>query len=173
MFKTHEIIGIFGSIALMALALFLLQIDTTLMTENTTSTQVASPVQVVGDNAENLETALQTSYSTQGLSQLIIDDVRIGTGEKVAEGDEVSVHYVGRLENGQEFDSSYNRDTPFSFTVGAGEVIAGWEEGIRGMQVGGQRVLVVPPHMAYGERGSGPIPPNATLLFMVELLTIN
>lgn len=173
MFKNHELIGIFASIGLMALALFLLRVETTLITDNS-DTQVAAPIQVVGDDTEGLQNALQEAYGNNDtVSQLVIDDIRIGTDDAVEVGDEVSVHYVGRLENGQEFDSSYTRGEPFTFTVGTGEVIAGWDEGVVGMQRGGQRVLVVPADMAYGERGMGPIPPSATLLFLVELVAIN
>ncbi|MCA9366636.1 FKBP-type peptidyl-prolyl cis-trans isomerase [Candidatus Kaiserbacteria bacterium] len=103
-----------------------------------------------------------------------IDDVTIGTGPAVENGDTVAVHYVGTLQDGTEFDSSVKRGTPFEFTVGAGQVIQGWEEGVVGMQVGGKRVLVIPPAMAYGEVGFPPvIPPSATLVFTIELLAIN
>ena len=103
-----------------------------------------------------------------------IDDVTIGTGPAVENGDTVAVHYVGTLQDGTEFDSSVKRGTPFEFTVGAGQVIQGWEEGVVGMQVGGKRVLVIPPAMAYGEAGFPPvIPPSATLVFTIELLAIN
>jgi peptidylprolyl isomerase len=90
----------------------------------------------------------------------------------VKEGDVVSVHYVGTLQNGTEFDNSKKRGAPFEFKVGGGQVIAGWEEGLVGMQVGGQRVLVIPPEKGYGANGIGPIPGNATLVFSIELLEI-
>ena len=82
------------------------------------------------------------------------------------------VHYSGRLENGQEFDNSQKRGAPLEFTVGAGQVIAGWEQGLLGMKVGGERVLNIPPELAYGEQGIGPIPGGATLTFTIELLEI-
>jgi FKBP-type peptidyl-prolyl cis-trans isomerase len=84
----------------------------------------------------------------------------------------VSVHYIGTLQDGTEFDNSKKRGAPFEFKVGEGRVIAGWEEGLVGMQVGGQRVLVIPPEKAYGSNGVGPIPGNATLVFSIELLEI-
>ncbi|MCA9368626.1 FKBP-type peptidyl-prolyl cis-trans isomerase, partial [Candidatus Kaiserbacteria bacterium] len=87
-------------------------------------------------------------------------------------GDTVAVHYVGNLQGGAEFDNSRKRGTPFEFTVGKGMVIEGWDKGLVGMQVGGQRALVIPPEMAYGEQGIGPIPPNSTLVFMIELVEI-
>lgn len=106
-------------------------------------------------------------------SGLQYEDVVVGQGPAAQAGDTVSVHYTGTLENGQKFDSSLDRDTPFTFTLGRGSVIAGWEEGLVGMQVGGKRKLIIPPNLGYGATGQGAIPPNATLLFDVELLSIN
>jgi peptidylprolyl isomerase len=103
---------------------------------------------------------------------LRITDITVGDGPEAKAGQTVVVNYRGTLENGKEFDSSYGRG-PFSFPLGAGRVIRGWDEGVAGMQVGGKRKLVIPPDLAYGERGAGGvIPPNATLVFEVELLEI-
>jgi FKBP-type peptidyl-prolyl cis-trans isomerase len=103
-----------------------------------------------------------------------IDDVKVGTGPAAKAGDTVSVHYVGTLLDGKKFDSSRDRGQPFSFTLGQGRVIRGWDLGVAGMQKGGIRKLNIPPEEGYGSRGSpGAIPPNATLLFEVELLKIN
>ena len=105
-------------------------------------------------------------------SGLRITDLAIGDGPEARSGQTVIVNYRGTLESGKEFDSSYGRG-PFSFPLGAGRVIRGWDEGVAGMQVGGKRKLVIPPDLAYGERGAGGvIPPNATLIFEVELLEI-
>jgi hypothetical protein len=105
-------------------------------------------------------------------SGLRITDLVIGDGPEARSGQTVIVNYRGTLENGKEFDSSYGRG-PFSFPLGAGRVIKGWDEGVSGMQVGGKRKLVIPSDLAYGERGAGGvIPPNATLIFEVELLEI-
>jgi len=102
-----------------------------------------------------------------------IEDKVVGTGTEATPYSEVTVHYTGRLENGEIFDSSRNRDEPFAFKIGAGQVIPGWEIGIRGMKVGGKRKLVIPPKLAYGKRGAGGvIPPDATLTFDIELLSV-
>ena len=105
-------------------------------------------------------------------SGLIILDIVLGDGEEAMPGNTVTVNYTGKLENGEQFDTSIGR-APFSFPLGAGRVIKGWDEGVAGMKVGGQRKLTIPPELAYGTRGAGNvIPPNATLIFDVELLKI-
>jgi len=104
-------------------------------------------------------------------SSVIIDDRVIGTGNEAKEGTLLTVHYVGLLADGQVFDSSAERG-PFQFVLGSGHVIPGWEQGLLGMREGGRRVLIIPPQLAYGEEGIGPIPPNATLIFEVELLEV-
>ena len=105
-------------------------------------------------------------------SGLRITELVVGTGEEAVSGKSVSVNYRGTLTNGREFDSSYGRG-PFSFPLGGGRVIKGWDEGVAGMKVGGKRKLVIPPDLAYGERGAGGvIPANATLIFEVELLQV-
>ncbi len=106
-------------------------------------------------------------------AELIVEDLRAGTGPAVKSGQNVVVHYVGTLTNGQKFDSSRDRGKGFQFVLGAGNVIRGWDEGVVGMQVGTLRKLTIPSHMAYGNRGFPPvIPPNSTLVFEVELLEI-
>jgi FKBP-type peptidyl-prolyl cis-trans isomerase len=100
-------------------------------------------------------------------------DLRMGTGATAQAGQTVSVHYSGWLDNGTPFDSSLERGQPFSFPLGAGRVIKGWDEGVQGMQVGGKRKLIIPSHLGYGARGAGNvIPPHATLIFEVELLAV-
>ena len=100
-------------------------------------------------------------------------DLQEGTGEEARAGHNVSVHYTGWLENGTKFDSSLDRRSPFSFRLGGGQVIRGWDEGVAGMKVGGKRKLTIPSDLGYGARGAGGvIPPNATLIFEVELLGV-
>lgn len=106
-------------------------------------------------------------------SGLKYTDLVVGDGKSPLDGQGVSVHYTGTLEDGTKFDSSVDRGKPFSFTIGIGRVIAGWDEGVKSMKVGGKRRLVIPPDLGYGARGAGGvIPPNATLIFDVELLAI-
>lgn len=111
---------------------------------------------------------------THTASGLYYQDLEVGTGDEAAAGMTVTVHYEGWLADGTKFDSSRDRGTPYDFLLGAGLVIAGWDEGVPGMRVGGMRKLVIPPQLAYGSAGAGGgvIPPNATLVFDVELLEV-
>ena len=104
---------------------------------------------------------------------LQIENLREGSGAQAAAGNTVTVHYVGTLTNGSKFDSSRDRGQGFTFKLGAGQVIAGWDQGVSGMRIGEVRKLTIPPHLAYGERGFPPvIPPQSTLVFEVELLAV-
>ncbi len=104
-------------------------------------------------------------------SGLKFEDTNVGGGTVASKGQTVSVHYTGWLENGTKFDSSKDRNEPFEFKLGAGQVIRGWDEGVAGMKIGGVRRLTIPPQLGYGDRGAGGvIPPKATLIFEVELL---
>ena len=105
--------------------------------------------------------------------ELKIEDLKEGTGKPAQPGEFVVVHYTGRLTNGTKFDSSLDRNEPYTFRLGGGEVIRGWDQGVEGMRVGGKRKLTIPPELGYGKSGRPPtIPPNATLVFEVELLKI-
>jgi FKBP-type peptidyl-prolyl cis-trans isomerase FkpA len=107
-------------------------------------------------------------------TELQIKDLKVGTGTKAKSGDAVTVDYTGWLMDGTKFDSSIDRNEPFAFNLGAGEVIGGWDKGVAGMKVGGKRELIIPPSLGYGEAGAGAtIPPNATLKFEVTLLAVN
>lgn len=109
----------------------------------------------------------------EDVTELVTEDVKKGDGAKAAEGKSVVVHYTGWLSDGTKFDSSVDRGQPFEFALGAGQVIQGWDQGVAGMKVGGVRRLTIPPALGYGEQGAGGvIPPNATLLFEVELLEV-
>lgn len=112
------------------------------------------------------------SGSPTGPSGLVIEDIVVGSGATAVSGDTLTVNYVGTFTNGQKFDASTDHGGPFTFRLGVGAVIAGWDQGLVGMRVGGQRRLTIPPSLAYGSRGNGPIPPNATLVFVVDLLSI-
>lgn len=113
--------------------------------------------------AEEITTASGLKYT----------DTTEGTGASPTKGQLVTVHYTGTFEDGKKFDSSVDRDEPFQFVIGAGQVIAGWDEGVMSMKIGGKRKLIIPSDLAYGSRGAGGvIPPNATILFDVELIDV-
>ena len=110
---------------------------------------------------------------TTTASGLVIEDIEVGSGAEASAGQHVQVHYTGWLTDGKKFDSSKDRNDPFVFPLGARHVIAGWDEGVQGMKVGGVRKLTIPPELGYGARGAGGvIPPNDTLVFEVELLAV-
>jgi peptidylprolyl isomerase len=107
-------------------------------------------------------------------ADLVVEDITVGEGPEAQPGQLATVHYVGVAHSsGEEFDASWNRGAPFSFPVGGGQVIAGWDRGVAGMKVGGRRRLVIPPHLGYGDRGAGGrIKPGETLVFVVDLLDV-
>jgi FKBP-type peptidyl-prolyl cis-trans isomerase len=118
------------------------------------------------------EKAEQKVITTESGLQFV--DIKVGEGESPKKGDQVTVHYTGTLESGKKFDSSVDRGQPFKFQIGVGRVIKGWDEGVMSMNVGGKRKLIIPAELGYGAQGAGNvIPPNATLIFEVELLGIN
>ena len=107
------------------------------------------------------------------MAELIIDELVLGDGASAKSGDRISVHYTGWLTNGKKFDSSVDRNDPFDFQLGVGQVIPGWDQGVESMQIGGKRKLTIPSSLAYGPIGAGGvIPPDATLVFEIELLAI-
>jgi len=180
MLNKFEIAGISLSILSMAVALYLVRLDTTLLATTNSNNQTAQlnggGIVFVEDgenvNQERANALLNAADKNGNLRKLVIDDIVIGTGDPVKEDDLVTVHYIGTLQNGQEFDNSNKRGEPFSFKVGQGKVIKGWEEGIIGMKTGGQRILVIPSELAYGNQVVGPIPANSTLVFAIELIEI-
>lgn len=114
----------------------------------------------------------EDTSKAQQEAQMQSKDILVGTGDVAVAGKEVTVHYTGTFTDGKKFDSSIDRGEPFKFTLGAGQVIKGWDLGVEGMKVGGKRILVIPPQFGYGANDNGPIPGNSTLLFMIELLGV-
>jgi FKBP-type peptidyl-prolyl cis-trans isomerase len=177
-FNKYEAIGMFLSVAVMAVALSILRFETDVFALNDinpseTQGAVVAVSQDEGSKKLPLEEALTQAFSGRGeLIKLVVDDVRVGTGAEVKNGDTLTVQYIGTTQDGVKFDSSYDRGEPFIFRIGAGQVIQGWEKGLIGMKVGGQRVLVIPSDMGYGNRQVGPIAPNTPLVFAVELVSI-
>ncbi|MBI3555674.1 MAG: FKBP-type peptidyl-prolyl cis-trans isomerase [Deltaproteobacteria bacterium] len=126
-----------------------------------------------GSNMSGSASAAAAAAVVTAPNGLKMEDLKVGTGDVAVAGKTVSVHYTGWLTNGSKFDSSVDRGEPFKFPLGGGRVIAGWDQGVAGMKVGGKRKLTIPPDLAYGAGGQGPIPPNSTLVFDVELLGVN
>ncbi len=125
------------------------------------------------DQDAALKRAITAGSTVDGeVKKLIVSDIVVGDGREAKVGDTVTVHYIGLLKDGPEFDNSYKKGEPFSFKVGAGEVIKGWDQGIIGIKEGGKRILVVPPTLGYGNTPVNTLPANATLLFSIELLSI-
>lgn len=143
---------------------------------DTTSNQVAATLGTADiptpTTSDKMEDAMTNSQTVEPVD-LIIEDLIEGEGTEVVEGSTVNVHYTGTLTDGKKFDSSLDRGQTFEFIVGEGQVIEGWDQGLLGMKVGGKRKLTIPPALAYGERGAGGvIPPNATLVFEIELVSV-
>lgn len=177
MVNKFEAYGIAISIGLMVLALWITRVQTTTnaLAVVQGTDQSAAVHMADGDVTRSTvgNAVLDATNEAGNLEKLIIDDVVIGSGKAVEDGDTVTVNYIGTLQNGQEFDNSYKKGQPFTFEIGKGRVIAGWEEGLLGMKEGGQRILVIPYQKAYGESGFAAIPPKSTLVFAIELVSIS
>lgn len=129
--------------------------------------------EVVAESTEIVQNSPTSKSMEKDVTELKIEDLVVGTGAEAVAGKTISVHYTGTLTDGTKFDSSKDRGQPFEFTLGSGQVIEGWDKGFAGMKVGGKRKLIIPSSMGYGAQGAGGvIPPNATLIFEVELLEV-
>lgn len=175
----YEVSGIIGSIIVMIVVLGAIRPEIfdgvrSAVADKYGALTSKAPQDAQTENDATLEEILFDAHSMKGeLVKLVIEDVRDGeAGEPVEEGDTLTVHYVGQTIDGTTFDSSYERNKPYVFTLGNGTVIQGWEEGLIGMKVGGKRILVVPSDMAYGNSHVGIIPPNSTLVYAIELITV-
>ena len=139
----------------------------------TVAPQTSTPTPAIIDQQEPVaspEAAMANIITTA--DGLQIQDLTVGTGAEAKSGDTITVNYLGTLTNGTKFDSSYDRHQPFTTQIGVGQVIKGWDEGMVGMKVGGKRKLIIPASLGYGSQDMGSIPPNSTLIFEVELLSV-
>jgi peptidylprolyl isomerase len=135
-------------------------------------TQPPTPTAAIINQQNNASSEAAMGNVVTATDGLQIQDEVVGTGKEAKSGDTVTVNYLGTLQNGTKFDSSYDRKQPFTTQIGVGQVIKGWDEGIVGMKVGGKRKLIIPPSLGYGSQDLGSIPPNSKLIFEVELLDV-
>jgi len=150
--------------------------DTPVATASTKISPVSTPIATPSPKKVASPLSISPSVTPQVtiMNGLKIEDLSVGTGPEVKSGDTISINYLGTLLDGKKFDSSYDRGQPFETQIGVGQVIKGWDLGVVGMKVGGKRRLTIPPELGYGSRGAGNvIPPDATLVFEVELMGIN
>ncbi len=150
-------------VALASLAVIVLVIGAMIVFKNGSSNN---------SSADQAASASPQASAAADSGKLESTDITVGNGDEAVAGKTVSVNYVGTLTNGTKFDSSYDRNQPFEFVLGSGQVIKGWDQGVAGMKVGGKRKLVIPPSLGYGSSAQGSIPANSTLVFEVELLAV-
>lgn len=177
MFKSYELIFMATASFLLLVSVWLMQTEQSMnaLWERAFQNQVATPgLVVVGENGVNsVSQAVRNSASTEaGVKDLIINDIEIGDGAKVVADSTVTMHYIGTMPNGREFANSRRQGEPVTFTLGADEVIAGLEQGVLGMYEDGRRIIVVPPSLGYGKSGTDAVAGDATLIFAVELLSV-
>ena len=175
MSKFYSFLIVFAVVAVAGLGTYLLLNQKVGKSDlNLNQNQNPTPTNVIINTQPNQQTtnsASMNNYQTMPDGLKILDET-VGNGAEVKSGDTVTVNYLGTLENGTKFDSSYDRNQPFTTQIGVGRVIKGWDEGIVGMKVGGKRKLIIPPDLGYGAQDLGSIPPNSTLVFEVELLAV-
>jgi peptidylprolyl isomerase len=163
-FTVLQLLMTLGAVSLFSVFFFPRLVSLARPTESRIATQSYDSHQVVTNSV---------TFPRPDEGKLILKDLHVGRGTVAKAGQSVTVHYRGRLSDGRQFDASYDRGEPFTFTLGASEVIKGWDQGVAGMKVGGKRKLTIPPHLGYGEMSASPkIPSNATLIFDVELLRV-
>lgn len=161
-----QIVSVVGVVALVvSLAWFVNYV----YSGSNSSSKVSSSSSSSSSSCQTQNVQTSTSTSTEGL---VVQDTVIGCGKEVKSGDTISIHYTGKLTDGTVFDSSLPRNTPFSTKIGVGQVIKGWDLGVIGMKIGGKRTLTIPASLGYGERATGKIPANSTLIFELELIGI-
>ncbi len=162
-----------SSLALLAALMMVAALSVTGCTKPAETPAATAPAEQPAAEAPAAEAPAKGPV-TKDVTKLVIKDTKVGTGAEAKAGQSVTVNYTGYLTDGTKFDSSLDSGQPFTFNLGAGEVIKGWDDGVAGMKVGGTRTLTIPPAMGYGDQGAGGvIPPGATLYFEVELLAVN
>ncbi len=175
-FEKDELLGIVISIVVATGFFAALRFDFIPDFSSFAKTEDAAPAEeeiIYLKDGESIMSLVASAMSSKGrVEKLIVEDTLVGQGDEAMVGSRVTVHYIGMLQNGTEFDNSFKKGTPYTFMVGNEEVIKGWDLGVVGMREGGERILVIPPHLAYGDRSSGPIAANSTLLFAVELISV-
>jgi FKBP-type peptidyl-prolyl cis-trans isomerase len=179
-----ESIGVSIAVVAVIAGFFFWNVLANISSQNSDTSAVQSQLDQMAQQATSSNATINNPVSTNPTSMnpsnqhtladgLIIQDDTVGTGAVATAGQSVTVNYLGTFEStGKKFDSSYDRNQPFTFVLGAGQVIKGWDEGVAGMKVGGKRTLTVPPSLGYGPNDYGPIPGNSTLVFQVELLGV-
>ncbi len=173
-FERDEIIGMAVSVAVVAGFFAVMRFDLWSMVwpEPREEAAVLEDAVVLEGNNDMAGLLARAFNSSGKVERLVVQDVTVGEGSRVKQGSRVAVHYVGMLQNGKTFENTYESGEPYRFTVGMGDVIEGWDQGLMGMRQGGERILVVPPQLGYGTRVLDGVPADSTLLFSVELLSV-
>ena len=167
----YEAIGIGISVMAMATALFFMRFSDTVGQPVVEGGNSQSASVILAENNEGgVESALSEAIEGNRVGKIVATDISLGNGEEIKKGDKIQIHYIATLQNGQEFDNTHKKGSALSFTVGDESVIEGLNEGIVGMKVGGQRIIIIPADKAYGREGYGPIPGNATVVYAVEVV---